>query len=163
MFFVNFLARKLRTVSNLPNGDRRLLITAIAFTALVRISLCLVPFRRVKVWAESPSGPLLRLLVGKAWGSVTAEKIGWAVRISSRYIPAATCLTQALTAQILLNGAGIENAVHIGVTLRETTGKRQGEFGAHAWVEHMGAILVGGAEQSSRYARILTLPGVVKR
>lgn len=149
----------------LSTGERRLLAATIGLTAFIRLALSILPFRTIKGWAESKAGlpgtRAMRALVGKTWRGIAPGNIAWAVRIASRYVPAASCLTQALTAQTLLNAAGIENEIHIGVTLQEDTGARKGEFGAHAWVEQGGAVLVGGSERSMRYARILTLrPGI---
>jgi hypothetical protein len=80
----------------------------------------------------------------------------WAVTLASRYIPRATCLTQAFTAQILLNRAGLENRLCVGVA-------RVPSFGAHAWVERAGTVLVGGAEQCANYTTIFTLEGYRRR
>lgn len=162
------LVRKVRTIGRLAASDRRLVAATIGLTAVVRLTLSLLPFRTIKGWTEAASGlrgsRVLRVLVGKTWREVNASQIAWAVKIASRYVPVASCLTQALTAQFLLNAAGIDNEIHIGVTLQEETGARKGEFGAHAWVEQGGVVLVGGSEQSLRYARILTLrPRVAKR
>jgi hypothetical protein len=72
------------------------------------------------------------------------------VRLASRYVPRATCLTQALTAQMLLGWAGLNSRLHIGVRL-------DGKFEAHAWVEGPGRIVVGGREGVASYVPILTL------
>jgi hypothetical protein len=148
-------------MKGLSAGDRRLLLATIWLTACIRLALSVLPFRTIKGWTEStaglPGSRAMPSLAGATWREISAGRIAWAVKIASRYVPAASCLTQALAAQTLLNAAGIENEIHIGVTLQEETGARKGEFGAHAWVEQGGAVLVGGSEQSMRYARILTL------
>jgi hypothetical protein len=55
-----------------------------------------------------------------------------------------------VTAQMLLNWAGIDNKLHIGV-------RRDEKFEAHAWVECGGRIVVGGTEEVASYVAILTL------
>jgi hypothetical protein len=133
--------------------ERRLALRTIGLMAGVRIALWIAPFRWIRKRAELAGGSASGTVDG-----ITAKQVAWAVRLASRYIPAASCLTQALTAQWLLNRAGIENQIHIGVALgngREATGR--GGFEAHAWVQHDGAVLVGGADESSRYSPILTI------
>lgn len=71
------------------------------------------------------------------------------VMIVSRYVPRATCLTQALTAQILLKRYGHPAELKIGVA----RGKA-GELQAHAWVTSDGVVIIGGdeAELTQQYA-----------
>src|SRR5438874_2016323 len=138
---IRALARKARTLSRFPRADRRLALTAIALTAAMRVALWTLPFRWIKGAVESRARHASR--------GVTARQIGWAVRLASRYVPRASCLTQALTAQMLLKGSGLDSRLHIGVA--KGTG-----FEAHAWVECGGRVLVGGAVQSARYKTILT-------
>lgn len=114
--------------------------------ATVRVALWVIPFPKLKRAMETDRFPHLRL------PEFSEEQIAWAVRLSSRYIPGASCLTQALTAQILLNRAGLGSQLHIGVAKGDA-------FESHAWIECGGRVLVGGAGQSARYVRILTLVG----
>jgi len=65
----------------------------------------------------------------------------WAVRAVSRFVPLATCLTQALALQWLLARSGHASRVHLG-TRKDLAGK----FAAHAWVECEGRVVIGGAE-----------------
>jgi len=67
------------------------------------------------------------------------EKITWAVTRMSRYVPAATCLTQALVAVVMLEEAGAPASLRIGVTR-----KKSGDLEAHAWVESSGKVIIGG-------------------
>ena len=60
----------------------------------------------------------------------------------SNYIPQATCLTKALTAQKLLKKYGYHSQIKIGV------GKDiKGEFEAHAWLEYAGKVVLGESEK----------------
>ena len=91
-----------------------------------------------------------------------------AVTRAARLVPLASCLTQAMTLQMLLARRGHHCAVCIGVERRtapaatEATGAKAGEgeasahppareadladgrFRAHAWVEWQGRVLIGG-------------------
>lgn len=111
---------------------------------MVRVALWTLPFRWVRGGVESGSSlwPFRRRF--------TERQVIWAVRLASRYVPRATCLTQALTAQMLLNGSGIDSRLQIGVA-------RAAGFEAHAWVECGGRVVVGGAAESARYKAILTI------
>jgi hypothetical protein len=130
----------------MPGAELTLVLLTIALTASVRAALWTVHFRRLKQTVDAcrPS----KLLTG----CYTDVQIARAVRIASRYVPHATCLTQALTAQMLLTWADIEAKTLIGV-------RRIEKFEAHAWVECGGRVLVGGAAESATYAPMLTLEG----
>ena len=142
------ISRKLQTFFGLSLPERRLALAAIALTACVRLGLWLVPFRRIQYWCEH------RGQAKKSGCDIGVREIVWAVRLGSRYVPRATCLTQALTAQILLARHGHAGEVHIGVALDGERG-----FRAHAWVEHGGEVLIGGAEKLDGYAPMLVLEG----
>lgn len=138
------LRRKIRTSRSLPPRMIVLAVLSILLTMMIRIALWIVPFRVIRRATDSV-GPL-RLMKDY----VTARQIAWLVDVGSRYVYKATCLTQALTARVLLNAAGLSNELHIGVA-------RADRFESHAWIEHEGRVIVGGAEQSARYSRILIL------
>jgi Transglutaminase-like superfamily len=78
------------------------------------------------------------------------QRIAWAVTSAARYVPAATCLTQALAAKVLLTVAGREARLTIGV---EKDGNR---LRAHAWVEGNGRVIVGDHDLS----RFTVLPSI---
>ena len=65
----------------------------------------------------------------------------WAVRAVSRYVPGATCLTQALAAQALLTQSGRDSRIEFAVKKDE-----QRRFLAHAWVVCGEQIVIGRAE-----------------
>ena len=139
---------KLRTYCRLSRLERRLAMKSIVLVALVRLGLWLMPFRmiqRVCAYFGRPSGRV---------SAAGTREIVWAVRLASRYVPRATCLVQALAAQILLGRHGHAGQVHIGVALDEKRG-----FRAHAWVESQGEILIGGSEELDGYTPMLVLRG----
>jgi hypothetical protein len=80
--------------------------------------------------------------------------IVWAVTVASRYVPAATCLTQALATQVLLRRCGYSANLRIGVARSEA-----GEFQAHAWVEYQGEVVIGGVQAPSRFTPLASLDG----
>jgi hypothetical protein len=128
---------KLRKLQNLSPMERRLLVRAFLLVAAVRLGLWLLPFstqRRILARLDQAHPRLPRV-------AVSPDQIAWAVVVASRYVPRATCLTQALAAQVLLKGAGFLALLRIGV------GKDpKGRFQAHAWVENNGKVLIGGCD-----------------
>ncbi len=120
----------------------------IGLVAFVRLGVWLLPFRKIQQISERLGR------VRPDHGTLGIREIVWAVRLASRYVPQATCLTQALSTQILLGRNGHAAQTHIGVSLTGPEG-----FRAHAWVEHEGKVLIGRSEEFDCYAPILVLEG----
>jgi hypothetical protein len=105
---------------------------ALLLVATVRIGLFLMPFRFIQRLAGGSRRRMPIYPVGRCV---------WAVRATSRYVPRATCLTQAVAAQVLLAESGYDSRIEIGVTKDEHR-----QFRAHAWVVCGEEIVIGGAE-----------------
>jgi len=87
----------------------------------------------------------------------STEGVVWAVESAGRLLPwASTCLTQALTAQVLLLQLGRPALVHIGTVKGEN-----GDLQAHAWVESRGEVLIGGRELE-RFTPLTVLDGGIR-
>jgi len=71
--------------------------------------------------------------------NLTEGQIIRAVKASSRFVPRATCLTQAMAARKMLLNHGYNANLRIGV-LREDD-----DLKAHAWLEKDGRVLIGGS------------------
>lgn len=69
----------------------------------------------------------------------TARRLLKATTISARLVPGATCLTQALSAQVLLARHGIASEILLGVRKDES-----GALKAHAWLYYDDKIALGG-------------------
>lgn len=121
----------------LPAGDRRLLLSALATLAGIRLALRVVPVERLR----------RRVACGRPHAR-SAERIAWAVHAASRRLPGTTCLASALAAQRLLARDGHDCQLTIGVARNERG------FAAHAWVVCDGVTLVGG-EESVGYTPLL--------
>ncbi len=78
----------------------------------------------------------------------------WAIAVAGKYMPGTTCLSLALAAQRMLNREGYPAHLHIGVAKDHT-----GSFGAHAWVESDGRIVIGGQDSSSLFASLGVIGG----
>src|SRR5688500_11786021 len=94
---------RLRKFRRLPSQYRRLLVQAAVLLGVVRLGLRLVPF---PTWRRLLAR-LIRAPGGAGAGQAAAiPQVVWAVTTASRYVPAATCLAQALAAQALLGRRG---------------------------------------------------------
>ena len=148
--FLRLGMTRLRKFLHLPSSDRRLLLHAVILHGMIRLGLWILPFgflRRVHaVLAQTPRGEFR--------GSSNPDRVVWAVGVASQYGGiAGTCLSQALTAHVLLTWNGHPADLCIGVA-RGTNGK----FRAHAWVESQGRIVIGGRERWE-YSPLRPLPG----
>lgn len=111
-----------------------MLLKAFFLAAAIRAGLTLLPLARLR----SATARLMVAGLVDREGGPPAERIAWCVSVASRYIPGATCLTQALTAQIFLVRRGYDSVLRIGVGRNP-----QGIFAAHAWVEQEGRVIIG--------------------
>ena len=120
----------------LSPADRRLLLRAWLLLLIVRLGLWLLPFHCLRrFWQRFiTAAPAVAPAAGEA------HRLAWAVPLASRYVPHATCLTQALALQILLTREGAAALLRLGVTKDE-----QGRVTAHAWVEQDDRVLIGGS------------------
>ena len=134
---------------SLPWRSGHLCVKSLILLGLVRVGLSLLPFRT-----------LLRLLAhlmhahaaSQGGDQASIRQVVWAVTVASRYVPAATCLTQALATQVLLCRRGHPASLRIGVARSEA-----GEFQAHAWVECQGEVVIGGVQAPSRFTPLPSL------
>ena len=133
----------------LPLAEQALLVRAVTVLGAIRLGLWLLPFRMLK---GVLSNSIRTTAVSPGKRDLLTERAVWAVQAATRYVPHATCLTQALAGQILLRLEGIPASVQIGVA------KEKGEaFEAHAWLDAEGKVLLGGSDSNQRYARLLVL------
>jgi hypothetical protein len=130
------------TFVRLPSTDRALAVRAAWWLLLARLALWTLPFARVQELVA-------RLGTRRTTVGVAPGRLAWTVETAARSIPQATCLTQALAAQVMLTRAGERPELHIGVATD------RGAFEAHAWLSLHGRALVGDHELD-RYARLET-------
>jgi Transglutaminase-like superfamily len=137
---------RLRKFLELSAAERRLLLSAFLLAAAVRLGLWLLPFRALqRLLSQTIRGPVH----ARNDHQTSSESIAWAVCAASRYVPQATCLTQAITTQVLLTLHGHVAHLRIGVAKN-----KNGTLEAHAWVESQGRVVFGGADLS-RYTPLL--------
>jgi Transglutaminase-like superfamily len=134
-----------RRFTSLDPADRRLLLEAASWMALVWTGLRLLRF------------PTLRhILDDYASGAATdagphpnaMSRIPWAIAAAANRFPWATCLVQALAADVLLRRAGLTCELRIGVRV---SSNRSQPLEAHAWIECDGAVAIGAIEDLSDF------------
>ena len=144
------IARARRWIA-LPATEQKLLLLAGVVVAHVRVTLWLLPsrisLRLVRGLAEPHAS---RLSIARP----AAAHVTGAIEAVSRCIPQATCLTQAVAAQLLLRRYGYASRLCLGVTR-----SAQGAFSAHAWIEHEGRIVLGGAQSAGFTLLRASTPG----
>lgn len=137
------IARVRRLASIGPSG-LTLLVGAFVTLVRVRVALWVLPWNRL----EAP--------VARAFGLPSArpgvDRLEWAVRSASHFVPRATCLTQAVALHRLLFVYGYRSTVQIGVR------SAGGRFDAHAWVEHEAKSLLSNSGQVTEYVRCFSWP-----
>lgn len=114
-------------------ADWRLRCEAVAVLALVRVGLWILPFKTV---GRMTAGTTARRDNNPAG---TAQRVSRAIPSSARMIPGASCLTQALAAEVLMRRRGCPCALRLGVARNAA-----GDLRAHAWLESNGISVVGG-------------------
>ncbi len=126
----------LRRFLALAPDERRILVRATFWMAVVKLGLGRIPFATLRRLVTGGGRSRARLAGDRA----IPDQVAWAVTAVSRYLPGpTTCLSRALTVQGMLARRGYPSRLHVGV-IRGT----QGQVEAHAWVECEGRILIGG-------------------
>jgi len=127
----------------LSPAEKRVLVFATFLVASTRLGLSVVPVqttRRMLRWLAPLPGQC------RAVDCHSVSQLTWAVRAAGRFVPRATCLTQALAGQALLARYGHAARLRAGVARDE-----QGKIEGHAWLEHGGEVVVGGIDELERY------------
>ena len=126
---------RFRRFASLPPEDRGRFLVALPVVATVRAALWVLPFGKLR-------SAIARLVPSRSGSQARspgeADRIAWSVGSAARFVPRASCLTQALAGEVLLIRAGYPAQVRIGVA-KDPAGKLE----AHAWVESDGRVVIG--------------------
>ena len=123
-------------------------LRAVVAITIVRAALTLLSYNRLKSWL--PSGARL-----PPAPRAEQARCAWAIARAARFVPRATCLTQALAGQWLLARNGYGSRVMIGV--RRTQGR---SVAAHAWLRVGDEVILGGGTEDLSAFKELTELGV---
>lgn len=125
----------LRRIFALTSQEWGLLLIAAVTLVVVRITLWVVPSRRI---LHALQRRATSTSARRRASTVAAPEVVRAVERASRLVPRATCLTQALSARFLLARFGHPSLLRLGVARGDS-----GAFRAHAWLEWQGEVLIG--------------------
>ena len=119
---------------------------ALVVVSIVRSGLSVFNYNHVKSWSPIrrglPPAPMLE-----------QARCAWAIARAARFVPRATCLTQALAGQWLLAEKGFGSRVVIGVRKSSQTG-----VAAHAWLRVDQRVVLGGqTEDLSEFTELMEL------
>ncbi|CEA12627.1 lasso peptide biosynthesis B2 protein [Methanobacterium formicicum] len=121
----------------LPSRDKLVALESLFWVIRIRITLWLFPFPSVQRKVQKRASkyhPTTEHVVSMA-------RLRTMIMVSSRYIPRATCLVQALAGYILFSKYGYQPSIKIGVSTLN------GEFEAHAWLEQGDLVVLGESEK----------------
>lgn len=110
---------------------------------LMRLGLWLLPFRVIKNLLSKISP--VKFFTKRDEPSVTNKIIRF-TRLTSQYVPKASCLTQALAALVLIRLYGQNAELKFGFSISESE-----KFAAHAWLEMNGRIILGKLHDHKKY------------
>ena len=125
-----------RRLFALSSADRRMLLEAAWVVLGVRAALWMLPSRVILQRVRT----LVAMTHETPAPENSVDSVVCAVERTARRVPGATCLTQAIAAQLLLRRRGFASRICLGVGEAS-----DGGFIAHAWLERDGRILLGAA------------------
>jgi hypothetical protein len=123
-----------------------MILVSLVLLPAIDVSLRLRGYARTResllAWSSPPRSPLADADVD-GFVAIVAQAVSIAGR---RSLWRTTCLRQALLLEALLARRGVESELRIGVRNSAATG-----FGAHAWVERAGRVLIGGEKVANQH------------
>ena len=143
--------KRVRKFLSLSRADQSLLLKSAFWVGAITLGLRVLSFQTLQTFLAGTTRKAAR---SHHPDQPSPEHIARAVTVASRFLPAATCLPQALAVRELLKRQGYPANLHIGVT----KGKG-GQLEAHAWVESEGRVVIGGSQDLSRYTPLPSLEG----
>ncbi|RFC65766.1 MULTISPECIES: lasso peptide biosynthesis B2 protein [Mesorhizobium] len=107
------------------------LAICLGVVCVVRVGLSTIGYKRI-------DGLLSRFHRAKR-RPVDLRKVAWGVSTAARFVPHASCLTQAVAGRFLLARRGQASTIRIGVD-----GNSSNSLKAHAWLISGKAVVLGG-------------------
>jgi hypothetical protein len=141
--------KKIRHFLRWPRPAKHLAVETALLLWAVRVALWLVPFK----WIHRLITRYNRLKADHGEESLEIARIIPMVVAISRYVPRATCLAQAITAQILLARRHVATTLQIGVAKPDSSDILR----AHAWLEYHNRVILGQIGDLAGYARLPVL------
>jgi hypothetical protein len=128
-----------RRISSVGWSDLGLLVEAASLMMLVSVGLRLLRFPTLRRILDAGAGSHARG-AARACPAQTIARVRWAIATAGRLPIGATCLVEALAADLLVRRRGVISVVRIGVRVGANAST---PLEAHAWVECDGKAIVG--------------------
>ncbi|KQU87502.1 hypothetical protein ASD99_02770 [Mesorhizobium sp. Root695] len=125
--------RSLFRVFSLSGAEMIFLGRCLLVVAAVRLGLTLLSYHRIR-------SLVTRFDAHRCASMGELRRVAWGVAAAARFVPCATCLTQALSGQYILARQGNESRIRIGI--ERGTGE---QLKAHAWLVSDNHIVLGGS------------------
>lgn len=138
--------RRFQTFLRLPWPDQLLLIQSMIVLIMVVLGLRVFPWSTLQRLLLKPD---IRRAKYTSESRPSAMQIARTIRTASRFIPKASCLPQALAAQMMLTRRAYPAELQIGVARNEV-----GQLAAHAWVTSTNGIVIGNIPERDRFVRL---------
>lgn len=134
----------------MPWASRVTLFEVAVLLVLVRLGLLLLSYERLLAILARFSVPRLD---DRRRNPEYGPSVTWAASgLGGLIFRDRPCLTQALVVRLLLNRAGRQPELKIGVTK-----DRAGDLRGHAWLELDGRVIIGGGRSPDRYAELVPM------
>lgn len=137
------LPTRLHKLAALPWAERWLLVRVFILLGVARLSLRMIPFRRLAQYfgppqtETPPDAPPEHL--------AQARRVALAIARVSPYTPwTSNCFPQALVAKYWLRRRRIPTTLYLGVALTRPDGAPNSQMTAHAWLRCGPFIVTGG-------------------
>jgi hypothetical protein len=153
------LRRRLVRFAQVGHHRRAVLIEAVAWLLVARLSLILVSFPRLArrlgtLVAPADARALQTESDNKQDQARVAEEVSWAVTRAARHVPFnAVCLPQAMAARIMLKRRGVDSVLHFGARIGQDKIGSDKPIDAHAWLDAAG-VEVTGYPVANKFAEI---------
>lgn len=121
----------------LSSQDKLIALESLFWVIRIRIMIWLFSFSTVQRKVQN-----IATKYPSSNHTITASRLRILIVAASRYVPKATCLVQALAGHILFSKYGYNTSIKIGVLTEN------GEFEAHAWLEHGEKVVLGESEKN---------------
>jgi len=140
------MIRWYRKLTSLSRSQRAMVLEAVLLMSVAWVGLRVLRFLalrraldRLAAFTSRPTGTA---------GPTCLHSVRWAITSAASRLPGATCLVQALAADVMLRRRHLASELRFGV--RVLTGGRA-PFEAHAWIESDGGAVIGVAEHQSEF------------
>lgn len=138
--------KRVRKFLSLTYDEQGFLIKIALLIGVIRLGFLLLPFHILqRLLAKIPQMTVERRKIDQTY----VEKVVWAVKVASNYIPGAQCFERAVATHLLLSRRGYPSRLCIGL-VQGRGEKLQG----HAWVENERKIVIGYLADLSRYSKL---------